>query len=226
MEPVQLIDPANAKRVARLFPAASKDATKPTLQGLHIDPVTPTRLAYCATDGFILAWAVVDRSEPHGLTGPVTLPNAAFKLLVKGAKGRLMPYVTMDPETREVRVTGPNGDSTLFRPEPGNYPAWRRVVPGPQSDLQPLTGHKLVAGVAWTVAEILSELGAGKWGGPEAKHLFAHGMRFGTSDMLLFHRDGVSVIAQEPRFGQNAPTLDESALRASLSIVPRLVEAP
>lgn len=221
---IQLIEPSEVVRAARLFPAASCDKTRPALQSLLIEPVNATRLALCATDGFMLAWTLLDRAEPHGLTHRVLVPNAAFKALVKGVKGRIKPFLTLDGDTLRLQASD---TLTLHQPTQANYPAWRRVLPNAGSDLQPLTGHKLVMGVAWQVAEVLSDPAYGKWNGPDRQHLCPQGVRLGTSDMLMFHRDGVFVIAQEPRFGQNALQLDLDALRAGLDLSERKpVEVP
>lgn len=219
MEPIQLIEPSEVTRAARLFPAASLDKTKPAFGSLHIEPLSETRLALCATDGFVMAWSLLDRDEPHGLTHPVLVPNAAFKALVRGAKDRIKPFLTLDGET--LRLQTADG-LTLHQPTQANYPAWRRVLPNASSDLQPLTGHKLVASVAWQTAEVLADPSDGKYDlSPGRQHLCAQGVRMGQTDMLMFHRDGVWVIAQEPRFGQNAPQLDMDALRAGLDLSER-----
>lgn len=223
---IQLIEPSEVVRAARLFPAASRDKTKPALQSLLIEPVNATRLALCATDGFVMAWTLLDREEPHGLTQGVLVPNAAFKALVKGAKGRFKPFLTL--EDGMLRLGSATDGIALHQPTQANYPAWRRVLPNAGSDLQPLTGHKLVMSVAWQVAEVLSDPSDGKYDlSPGRQHLCAQGVRFGATDMLMFHRDGVFVIAQEPRFRQDAPVLDLDALRAGLNLSERKpVEVP
>lgn len=215
---IQLIEPSEVVRAARLFPAASCDKTRPALQSLLIEPVNATRLALCAMDGFVMAWTLLDRSEPHGLTQGVLVPDAAFKALVKGAKGRFKPFLTLDGDTLRLQASG---TLTLYQPTQANYPAWRRVLPNAGSDLQPLTGHKLVMSMAWQVAEVLADPAYGKWNGPDRQHLCAQGARLGKTDMLMFHRDGVFVITQEPRFGQDAPVLDLDALRAGLHLSER-----
>ena len=221
MNPIQLIEPSEVTKAARLFPCASVDKTKPALQSLLIEPLSDTRLALCATDGYVMAWTLLDRAEPHGLTKPVLVPNAAFKALVKGAKGRIKPFLTLQDDG-ELRLGSTTDGITLHQPTQANYPAWRRVLPNAGSDLQPLTGHKLVSSVAWQVAEVLADPADGKYDlSPARQHLCAQGVRFGTTDMLMFGRDGVFCIAQEPRSGQNAPVLDLDALRAGLSIGER-----
>lgn len=219
MNPIQLIEPSEVTKAARLFPCASADKTKPALQSLCIEPVSETRLSLCATDGFVMAWTLLDREEPHGLTHTVLVPNAAFKALAKGAKGRMKPFLTLDGDT--LRLQTADG-LTLHHPTQANYPAWRRVLPNAGSDLQPLTGHKLVTSVVWQVAGVLADPADGKYDlSTGRQHLCAQGVRLGTTDMLMFGRDGVFCIAQEPRFGQNAPVLDLDTFRAGLTISER-----
>lgn len=215
---IQLIEPAEVTKAARLFPCASADKINPALQSLSIEPVTETRLALCATDGYVMAWTLLDRAEPHGLTHPVLVPNAAFKALVKGAKGRIKPFLTLDGDT--LRLQTADG-LTPHQPTQANYPDWRRILPNAGSDLQPLTGHKLVMNVAWQVAEVLADPSYGKWNGPDHQHLCAQGVRLGKTDMLMFGRDGVFVVAREPHFGRNAPVLDLDELRAGLHLSER-----
>lgn len=212
---IQLIEPTEALRVARLFPAASKDATKPTLSGLRIEPVTDTRLVGAATDGWVLAWTFLDREEPHVLTEGLTVPGPIFKAIHKAAKGRVKPFLAFDPETSELRLGSKDGIS-IAKPEPGNYPAWRKVLPGQSTEFRGLEhGVDMKLGFQWQLAEILSDPSDPKFNGPDYVSLVALGVRAGSS--LLFHRDGVYAMGQENRWPQNErPKPDLVALHAGL----------
>lgn len=221
---IELINPPEALRAARLFPAASLDATKPNLAGLRIEPITPNRLALAATDGFILAWTFLDREEPHGLAEALTVPASTFKALAKAAKGHAKPFLAFDPATGELRLGTPKDGIIISKPETGDYPQWRKVVPDPHADLHRLTGHTLPPGQAWQVAEVLADIGS-RYSGPEAQHLTRLGARVGREDssMILFHREGVWCLALEPRFSYSSPEVDLDALRVGLILASQAV---
>lgn len=212
---IQLIEPSEALRVARLFPAASKDPTRPVLSGLRIEPISPTRLVCAATDGFVLAWTFLDRDEPHGLAEALTAPNPIFKTLHKAAKGRVKPFLAFDPEASELRLGSKDGTFTA-KPEPGDYPAWRRVLPGQSTEFQVLEhGVDMKLGFQWRLAEILSDPSDPKFDGPGAITLPVLGVRAGL--LLMFYRDGVYAVGQETRWPQRErPKPDLVALHAGL----------
>ena len=226
---IQLIYPADAVRVARLFHAASKDATKPTLSGLCFDPLGAKRLACVATDGFLMAWTVLEASEPHGLTDPLVLPAKGFQALKKAAKHKLKPHLMLDPEDKTFRLVTAKDGTLLFPPIQGDYPQWRKVIPSSASDLLPLSSLNLSAGMAWQAAEIMADPNLYN-DGPERQYLGRLGARIGfngsASSTLLFSKEGVHVLAMESRFAVGAPGVDLEALRKALTIPTLTREVP
>lgn len=219
---IELLRPIDCVQAVRLSYLASQDATKPNLSGLRLEVITPTRLALAATGGFVLGWAFLDHPEPHGLTQGLTLPAALLKAIKKGTKSRKAPSLTFDPETKELRLACPDGSVSLHQPEPYNYPQWRKVIPGPSNDLEPLTGVKLQMRFMWPICEALADPFNRTYSGPDSIHLTALGMRVGTSDNLVFHRDGLWVLALETRFAENhgPEAVTPESIRAGLTFEP------
>lgn len=126
--------------------ARSGDKTKPNLAGVILEPAGPGQVFAAATDGFMLAFAILNLDEPKD--------NMESSRIIPSKLAEEIGKVQIRPKALPAHLEITEKSAWLHRPGlpsltmpwiQGTYPAWRKVIPAPDS-LCPLVVGRFTSG--------------------------------------------------------------------------------
>jgi hypothetical protein len=129
--------------------AVSPSETRYYLSGVCVE-ISPSAVIYAATDGHILfaAQREAPKGEDNTLIGTWIIPHAVIKAIKLGRKLGETATLELSPIGGELLLRQAGASALSFAPVDGDFPDWRRVVPGASasasSQWEPLTPDRLI----------------------------------------------------------------------------------
>ena len=133
----------------RITYARSMDASKPALNGVALEPAGPGKVWAAATDGFILAWGLLNLDEETDtldkrLILPGKLANEIGKIKLSKKPKPASLFVEITDDLAWLHRAG--FPSLSMRWAEGIYPKWQKVVPS-KDTICPWCGGRFSTGV-------------------------------------------------------------------------------